>query len=202
MILTRQLVGSIYIRRQADRSVRERGDIPKVESRLGGGARSSNDENSASVQGDEQFNPIGKDVWRKGGIMEKAYVSILLVILFSTVVVSLGYAQGNCCNPGSACCGTSNISAGQKQIRATSPAPTQMKLRTGNQSPPQLNPMPWSASINQIGNLQRLPSAASGSQPQSALIQDQSDLTGQKSTPRASAMSEILAFSSIFGTLW
>ena len=153
--------------------------------------------------------------------MGKVYVSILMVILFSTVVVSLSYAQASCCSCRFGMLRYVPISRqARSNIRATSPAPTQMKVRTANQSPPQLNPMPWCASINQIGNLQRLPPAASRasrhdllpwnnsaggccvSPPQSALIQDQSDLTGQKSTPRASAMSEILAFSSIFGTLW
>ncbi len=153
--------------------------------------------------------------------MKKAYVSILMVILFSTVVVSFGYAQGSCCNPGSGCCGTSNIAGVQQQPAAASGGPSQAKVGTAKMPAPQINPMPWSASVNQIADLQRLLPAPTtglpgtaccpgtksaggccGSPLQSALIQVKSDLTGQKSTPSASAMREILAFSSIFGTLW
>jgi hypothetical protein len=153
--------------------------------------------------------------------MKKANVTILMVILFSTVVVSLGYAQGGCCSPGSACCGASNIAGVQQQPAAASGGPSQAKVGTAKMSAPQINPMPWSASLNQIGDLQRLlPAAATGlpgktccpgtnsggaccgNPLQSALIQVQSDLTRQKSTSSAPAMREILAFSSIFGTLW
>ena len=153
--------------------------------------------------------------------MRKVYVSILMVILFSTVVVSFSYAQASCCAAGSGCCGTSNIAGVQQQPAAASGGPSQAKVVTAKMPAPQINPMPWSASVKQIGDLQRLLPAATtglpgtaccpgtnsaggccGSPPQSALIQDQSYLTGQKSTPSASAMSEILAFSSIFGTLW
>lgn len=50
-ILTLQLAGSIYVRRQADTSVRERADITKVETAgLAVGARSSNDKNSGPVK--------------------------------------------------------------------------------------------------------------------------------------------------------
>jgi hypothetical protein len=137
-----------------------------------------------------------------GRIMKKVYVGTLMVILFSTVVVSFSYAQASCCALGSGCCGTSNIAGAQQQPRALSGGPAQVKIEAANKRAPQINPMPWTASVNQIENLQRLLPAAPGSQPQSASIQGQSHLTRQKSTPSASAMRELLAFSSIFGTLW
>jgi len=177
------------------------------------------EENCALV--DEQFEALGKMQPRNGGIMKKVYVSTLMVILFSTAVVSFSYAQASCCAAGSGCCGTSNIAGVQQQQPAVSGGPSKAKVVTAKMPAPQINPMPWSASVNQIGDLQRLlPAATKGlpgstccpgtnsggaccaNPPQPALIQNQNYLTGQKSTPSASAMSEILAFSAIFGTLW
>ncbi len=176
-------------------------------------------ENCALV--DEQFEALGKMQRRNGGIMGKVYVSTLMVILFSTVVVSFSYAQASCCAAGSGCCGTPNIAGVQQQPGEASGNLSQAKVVTTKMPAPQINPMPWSASVKQIGDLQRLLPAATtglpgktccpganstggccGSPAQSALIQVQSDLTGQESTPSASAMNEVLAFSSIFGTLW
>ncbi len=153
--------------------------------------------------------------------MGKVFVSTLMVILFSTVAVSCSYAQVSCCATGSGCCGTSNIAGVQQQPRAATGGPSKAKVVTTKIPAPQINPMPWSASVNQIGDLQRLlPAAATGlpgktccpgtnsaggcceSLTQSALIQDKSYLPGKKPTPITSAMREILAFSSIFGTLW
>ena len=177
------------------------------------------EENCALVE--KQFEAFGSMQWRNGGNMKKVYVSTLMVILFSTVVVSCSYAQASCCAAGSGCCGTSNIAGVQQQPRAATGGPSKAKVVTTKIPAPQINPMPWSASVKQIGDLQRLlPAATTGlpgstccpgtnsaggccvSPPQSALIQNQNYLTGQRSAPSASSMSEILAFSAIFGTLW
>ena len=49
--------------------------------------------------------------------MKKSYVNILMVILFSTTLVSFSYAGSSCC-PGAGCCDTTNISVSQQQLRA------------------------------------------------------------------------------------
>ncbi len=121
--------------------------------------------------------------------MNKLCVGILSVILFATVTVTFSYAQ-SCCSPGSGCCTAPNISAAQNQIRVSSPVAPQMKLRTSNQAPPQLNTMPWAAAASQIGSLQRLIPPASESQPELS------------SNHRMSTVTEILASGPFFGTLW
>ena len=122
--------------------------------------------------------------------MNKACASILMGILLATVMVSFSYGQG-CCTPGSGCCQVPNISTTQNQM-VSSPVAPQMKLRTTNQAPPQLNTMPWAAATNQIGSLQRLIPAAAESQPQ------------LKSPSRSgvSTITETLASGPLFGTLW
>ena len=143
--------------------------------------------------------------------MKKVHVSTLVVILFSATLVSFSYAGASCCDPGAGCCSTSNVSGGQQQLRAPSAGPSQSRTKTAKEPAPQINPMPWSATVNQIGNLQRLLPAAStgipgaeccpgtnstsgccGSEPQSAL----------HPRPGASALTEIFAFNPFLGTLW
>ena len=125
--------------------------------------------------------------------MKKVWFSILMGILLITVMVSFSYAQ-SCCSPGSGCCAVPNVSAGQDQIRVSSPVAVapQMKLRTTNPPPPQLNTMPWAAATNQIGSLQRLIPAASDSQIESK----------SRSYRGVSTVTEILASGPFFGTLW
>ncbi len=124
-------------------------------------------------------------------IVKKVCVSILMVIFLATVPLSFSYAQG-CCSPGSGCCPVTNISAAKNQIRVSSPVAPQVNLGTANPPPPQLNTMPWAAAANQIGNLQRLVPAASESQP----------LLKLRSNKYVSTVTEILASSPFFGTLW
>jgi hypothetical protein len=123
--------------------------------------------------------------------MKKVWFSILMGILLITVMVSFSYAQ-SCCSPDSGCCAVPNVSAGQNQIRVSSPVGPQMKLGTVNPVPPQLNTMPWAAAANQIGSLQRLIPAASESQPRSKSL----------SKRGASTVTEILASGPFFGALW
>ncbi len=89
--------------------------------------------------------------------MKKICVSILMMIVFSAALVSVSFAQASCCTPGSACCG--NVSGGQQELRSSS-ASSQTKITTAKKTTPQLNAMPWSASVNQIGSLQKLLPAA------------------------------------------
>lgn len=147
-----------------------------------------------------------------GGLMKRVYLSALTVILFSATLVSFSYAGAGCCDAGAGgCCSTPNISGGPQQPRASTTAPSQPKLATVKTPVAQINPMPWSAAVNQSGNLQRLlPSVSTGvpgtgccpgtnttngccgSEPQSALhpLMD------------ASAITEIFAFNPFLGTLW
>jgi hypothetical protein len=124
-------------------------------------------------------------------IMKKVWFSILMGILLITVMLSFSYAQ-SCCSAGSACCSVPNVSAAENQIRVSSPVAPQMKTRTTNQQPPQLNTMPWAAAANQIGGLQRLIPTASGSQIESK----------SRSYRGVSTVTEILASGPFFGTLW
>ena len=78
----------------------------------------------------EEQSELARIGAENGGIMKKVYVSTLMVILFSTVVVSFSYAQGGCCSPGSGCCGTPNIAGVQQQPRASSGGPSQAKVGT------------------------------------------------------------------------
>lgn len=143
--------------------------------------------------------------------MKRVYVSTLMVILLSTILVSFSYAQASCCDPGAGCCSTSNISGGQQQVRASIAGPSQAKGTTAKKSVPQINPMPWSASINRIGGLQRLlPAAATGipgteccpgTNSTSACCASDTQSTSPPG-PRGSTMTEILAFSPFLGTLW
>lgn len=136
--------------------------------------------------------------------MKIVHVDILMVILFSAILVSSSYAGSSCCDPGAGCCSTSNVSGGQQQLRASSGSPSQTRVGTANKPAPQINPMPWSATVNQFGNPQRLApgtgccpgtsttNGCCGSEPQSAL----------HPMPGASAITEIFAFNTFLGTLW
>lgn len=136
--------------------------------------------------------------------MKKVHVNILMVILFWATLVSSGHAESSCCDPGAGCCSTSNVSGVQQQPHAFSGAPSQTKVGTANKPLPQINPMPWSAVVNQIGNPQRLAPGAGccpgtnptneccGSQPQSAL----------RHRPSSFAITEVYAFNTFLGTLW
>ena len=147
-----------------------------------------------------------------GGTMKKVYVSTLMVILFSAALVSFSYAGASCCDPGAGCCSTSNVSGGQQQLRASSSGPSQTKVGTANKPAPQINPMPWSASVNQIGKLQRLLPAASpgipgtgccpGTNSAAGCCPDPSGSVLSPNPGAASALTEIFAFSPILGTLW
>jgi hypothetical protein len=136
--------------------------------------------------------------------MKIVHVNILMVVLFSAILVSFSHAGASCCDPGAGCCSTSNVSGGQQQLRASSGDPSQTRVGTANKPAPQINPMPWSATVNQIGNPQRLApvtgccpgtnttNGCCGSEPQSAL----------HPRPGASAITEIFAFKPFLGTLW
>ena len=129
--------------------------------------------------------------------MKIVHVNILMAILFSATLISFSYAGSSCCDPGAGCCSTSNVSRGQQQLRASSGGPSQTRVGTANKPAPQINPMPWSATVNQIGNPQCCPgtnttNGCCGSEPQSAL----------HPRPGASAITEIFAFKSFLGTLW
>ena len=129
--------------------------------------------------------------------MKIVHVNILMVILFSATLVSFSYAGSSCCDPGAGCCSTPNVSGGQQQLRASSGGPSQTKVGTANKPAPQINPMPWSATVNQIANPQCCPgtnttNGCCGSEPQSAL----------HPRPGASAITEIFAFKPFLGTLW
>jgi hypothetical protein len=136
--------------------------------------------------------------------MKIVHVNILLVILFSTTLVPFSYAAASCCDPGAGCCSTTNVSGGLQPPRTFSGAPSQARARTANKPSPQVNPMPWSATVNQIGNPQRLgpgtgccpetntTNGRCGSEPQSAL----------HPRPGASTITEIFAFNPSLGNLW
>jgi hypothetical protein len=135
--------------------------------------------------------------------MKKSYVNILMVILFSTTLVSFSYAGSSCC-PGAGCCDTTNISVSQQQLRAPLTGTAQTKLGTVKKPAPQINPMTWSATVNQIGNPQGITpgtgccpgtnttNGCCGSEPQAAL----------HPRPVASAITDIFAFNTFLGTLW
>jgi len=156
-----------------------------------------------------------------GGIMKKVYVTTVMVLLFSAALVSFSYAGASCCDPGAGCCSTSNVSRGQQQLRASSGGPSQAKVGTANKPAPQINPMPWSASVNQIGKLQRVLPAASpgipgtgccpgtnstrgccGSDPKSTSTSGPGALSREKQTPTAPLITEIFAVGPSLGTLW
>ena len=88
--------------------------------------------------------------------MKIVHVNILMVILFSATLVSFSYAGSSCC-PGAGCCDTTNVSGGQQQLRASSGGPSQTKVGTVKKPAPQINPMPWSATVNQIGTVRLHP---------------------------------------------
>ena len=135
--------------------------------------------------------------------MKTAHVNILVAILFSVTLVSFSYAGSSCC-PGAGCCGTPNISGYQQQLSAPLTGNAQTKLGTVKKPAPQINPMPWSAAVNQIGKPQRLAPGTGccpgtnatdgccGSGPQSAL----------PPRPGASPITELFAFKTFLGTLW
>jgi len=130
--------------------------------------------------------------------MKIVHVNILMVILFSAILVSFSHAGASCCDPGAGCCSTSNVSGGQQQLRASSGSPSQTRVGTANKPAPQINPMPWSATVNQIGNPQCCPgtNSAGGCCP---------DTSGPVLSPNpraASALTEIFAFNPFLGTLW
>jgi hypothetical protein len=142
--------------------------------------------------------------------MKKAYVSTLMVILFSAILVSFSYAGASYCDPGSGCCGTPNNSGGQQQERSSSAGSSQTKVVTAKK-PPQINTMPWSATTNQIGGLQRPFPAISTGLPGTACCSGTNSVveccgnetrSGLPLRPDASAIIEILAFSPFMGTLW
>ncbi len=143
--------------------------------------------------------------------MKKSYVSILMVILFSATLVSFSFGQSSCCNPGSSCCGSPNVSAGQQQVRTYSIGPSQTKVGTAKKPAPQMNPMPWSASVNQIGSLQRLLPASSTGLPGATCCLGTNTASGccgsqlqatSSPLPGGSTMAEVLAFRPFLGTLW
>jgi hypothetical protein len=129
--------------------------------------------------------------------MKIVHVNILMVILSSAILVSFSYAGASCCDPGAGCCSTSNVSVGRQQLRAPSGGPSQTRVGTANKPAPQINPMTWSATVNQIADPQCCPRTSTtngccGSEPQSAL----------HPRPGASAITEMFAFDPFLGTLW
>jgi len=129
--------------------------------------------------------------------MKRVYLSTLMVLLFSATLVPVSYAGTSCCDPGAGGCSTSNVSKGQ-QPRASATSPSQPKLAAVKTPAPQINPMPWSATVNQIGNPQCCPgtNSAGGCCP---------DTSGPVLSPNpraASALTEIFAFNPFLGTLW
>ncbi len=171
----------------------KRGDLPVVRDlawvHINGDLRSARDSQSQKMSEIER--------WRTGGIMKKICVSVLMMIVFSAAMVSVSFAQASCCNPGSACCGTPSISSYQQRLSAPSAGPSHTKLGTLKKPAPQINPMPWSATVNQIANTQCCPgtnttNGCCGSEPQSAL----------HPRPGASAITEIFASKPFLGSMW
>ncbi len=152
--------------------------------------------------------------------MKKVHVSTLMLILFFATLVSFSYAGASCCDPGAGCYSTPNISGGQ-QPRASSGTPSYAEVGTANKPAAQINPMPWSATVNQSGNPQRLlPPVSTGApgtrccpgtnttngccagQPESALPPSPDSLSKEQPTPSASLITEIFAVGPSLGTLW
>jgi hypothetical protein len=136
--------------------------------------------------------------------MKIVHVNILMVILFSAILVSFSHAGASCCDPGAGCCSTSNVSGGQQQLRASSGSPSQTRVGTANKPAPQINPMPWSATVNQIGNPQR-PAPGTGCCPGTKATNGCCGSELQSALhhrPGASAITEIFAFDPFLGTLW
>jgi hypothetical protein len=138
--------------------------------------------------------------------MKTAHVNILVAILFSATVVSFSYAGASCCDPGAGCCSTSNVSGGQQQLRSSAGGPSQTRVGTANRPAPRLNPMPWSATVNQIRTGRLAPASVStgccpgtNSTVGCCEIEPKSTL---HSSPDRSMLPEMFAISPLLGTLW
>jgi len=142
--------------------------------------------------------------WQTGGTMKKLCVSILMMVVFSAGMVSVSFAQTSCCSPGAGCC--SNISSGQQQGPVSTAGPSQTKVITAKKPAPQINPMSWSASVNQIGTVRLTPASVStgccpGTNSTSACCESDPKSTSPL-RPNASRVTEILAVKPFLGTLW
>jgi hypothetical protein len=157
----------------------------------------------------ETYNPqrsLKLKAPQSGGIMRIVLVNILIVILFSASVVSFSHAGASCCDPGAECCATPNISGGKQRLLTPSTASDQIKLGTVKKPALQINPIPWSATINQIGSVRLAPASVStgccpGTNSTGGCCE-----RGPKSTlllsPNTSTVTEILAVKPFLGTLW
>jgi hypothetical protein len=137
--------------------------------------------------------------------MKIVHVNLVMMILFSATLVSSGYAGAICCDPGAGCCGTPNISADQQRLHAPFAGSDPNKPGTVKKPTAQLNRMPWSATVNQIGAVRLAPSVSPGCCPGTNITGGCCD-RDPKSTlpprPGTSMVDEVLAFNPFLGTLW